>query len=123
MQKAATSSNSKLERITKEAEILSLMEESHKTKDWIKKQIKKKSLKIPIKLSMNSFQILNSCPDDFLSYLIDSLKGRDIDDIGDINAFTKTFFWFFTDIVAGSNPTVPTKEEARKVVVLNELIA
>jgi len=72
---------------------------------------------------MNSFQILNSCPDDFLSYLIDSLKGRDIDDIGDINAFTKTFFWFFTDIVAGSNPTVPTKEQARKVVVLNELIA
>ena len=124
MQKADTQSNSKkLERITKEAEILSLMEESHKTKEWIKKQIKKKSLKIPIKLSMNSFQILNSCPDDFLSYLIDSLKGRDIDDIGDINAFTKTFFWFFTDIVAGSNPTVPTKEQARKVVVLNELIA
>ncbi len=91
------------------------MEESHKTKEWIKKQIKKKSLKIPIKLSMNSFQILNSCPDDFLVHLIDSLKGRDIDDIGDINAFTKTFFWFFTDIVAGSNPTVPTKEQARNL--------
>ena len=123
MQKAATSSNSKLERITKEAEILSLMEESHKTKEWIKKQIKKKSLKIPIKLSTNSFHILNLCPDDFLNYLLDSLKGLDIDDIGDINAFTKTFFWFFTDIVAGSNPTVPTKEQARKVIVLNELIA
>jgi len=124
MQKADTQSNSeKLERITKEAEILSLMEESHKTKEWIKKQIKKKSLKIPIKLSMNTFQILNDCPNDFLDYLIDSLKGRDIDDIGDINSFTKTFFWFFTDIVAGSNPTVPSKEQARKVVVLNELIA
>ncbi len=43
MQKQEASSNSeKLERITKEAEILSLMEESHKTKEWIKKQIKKK---------------------------------------------------------------------------------
>jgi len=61
MQKRDSKSISKkLERITKQAEILSLMEESHKTKDWIKKQIKKKSLKIPIKLSMNSFQILNS---------------------------------------------------------------
>ena len=124
MQKADTLSISKkLERITKEAEILSLMEESHKTKEWIKKQIKKKSLKISIKLSTNSFHILNLCPDDFLNYLLDSLKGLDIDDIGDINAFTKTFFWFFTDIVAGSNPTVPTKEQARKVIVLNELIA
>jgi hypothetical protein len=112
----------KLERITKEAEILSLMEESHKNKEWIKRQIKKKSLKIPVKLSMNSFQILNSCPDSFIQFLLDSLKRRDLDDLGDINTFTKTFFWFFTDIVAGSNPTIPTKEQARKVVVLNELI-
>ncbi|MBM2852464.1 MAG: hypothetical protein HW420_1011, partial [Candidatus Nitrosotenuis sp.] len=44
----------KLERITNEAEILSLMEESHKTKEWIKSQIKKKAIKIPVKLSMNS---------------------------------------------------------------------
>ena len=36
----------KLERITKEAEILSRMEESNKTKEWIKRQVKKKSLKI-----------------------------------------------------------------------------
>jgi hypothetical protein len=122
LQEQDSSLQKQLDRITKEAKILSLMEESHKTKEWIKKQIKQKSLKIPVKLSMSSFQILNSCPDEFLSYLIDALKGKDIGDIGDINAFTKTFFWFFTDIVAGSNPTVPTKEQARKVVVLNELI-
>ncbi len=99
------------------------MEGSSKTKEWLKRQIKKKSLKIQVKLSMDSFKILNACPDNFLSYLLDSLKGKDIGDIGDINSFTKTFFWFFTDIVAGSNPTVPSKEQARKVVVLNELIA
>ena len=78
MQKQDSSLQKQLDRITKEAEILSLMEESSKTKEWIKKQIKKKSLKIPVKLSMNSFQILNSCPDDFLSYLIDALKGQGI---------------------------------------------
>ena len=75
----------KLERITKVSEILSLMEESHKTKEWLKNQIKKKSLKIPVKLSMNSFQIIELCPDDFITYLLDSLKGRDIDDMGDID--------------------------------------
>ena len=112
----------KLDRITKEAEILSLMEESHKTKEWLKRQIKKKSIKIPVKLTMGSFQILNSCPDSFIVDLLDTLKGKDLDDLGDINSFTKTFFWFFTDIVAGSNPTLPTKEQARKVIVLNELI-
>jgi len=111
-----------LRRVTKEAEILSRMEESNKTKEWIKRQIKKKSLKIPVKLSMNSFQILNLCPEEFLDYLLGTLTGKDLDDIGDINQFTKTFFWFFTDIVAGSNPTLPTKEQARKVVVLNEII-
>jgi hypothetical protein len=123
MQRQNSSISKKLDRITKVAEILSLMEESHKTKEWIKKQIKKKSLKISVKLQMNSFQILNSCPDSFISDLLDTLKGKDLDDLGDINTFTKTFFWFFTDIVAGSNPTIPTKEQARKVVVLNELIA
>jgi len=123
MQKQNSPTSKKLVRITKEAEILSLMEESHKNKEWLKRQIKKKSLKISVKLSMNSFQILNSCPDSFINDLLDTLKGKDLDDIGDINSFTKTFFWFFTDIVAGSNPTIASKEQARKVIVLNELIA
>ena len=108
--------------IVKVAEILSLLEEATKTKEWIFQQIKKKHLKLPVKRSMNSFQVLNLCPVDFISELLDTLKAKDIDDIGDINSFTKTYHWFFTDIVAGSNPTIPSKEQARKVVVLNELI-
>ena len=44
MQKQNSTISKKLARITKEAEILSLMEESHKNKEWIKRQIKKKSL-------------------------------------------------------------------------------
>jgi hypothetical protein len=39
----------KLERVTKEAEILSRMEESNKTKEWIKRQIKKKITQNPSK--------------------------------------------------------------------------
>ena len=106
-------------KIAKVAEIISLLEEAQKTKEWIFQQIKRKRLKLPVKRSMNSFQVLNLCPDEFLSELLKTLKAKDIDDIGDINSFTKTYHWFFTDIVAGSNPTIPSKEQARKVVVLN----
>jgi len=108
--------------ISKMAEILALMEESQKTKNWLFQQIKQKKLKISAKRSMNSFQILNLCPEQFLSDLLNSLKSKDIDDIGDIKSITKTFHWFFTDIVAGSNPTIPSIEQAKKIVVLNELI-
>jgi len=110
------------DRIAKVAEIISLIEEAQKTKEWIFQQIKKRHLKLPVKHSMSSFQVLNCCPDGFLSDSLKTLKAKDIDDIGDINSITKTYHWFFTDIVAGSDPTIPSKEQARKVVVLNELI-
>jgi len=104
-------------KIAKVAEIISLLEEAQKTKDWIFQQIKSKHLHLPVKRSMNSFQVLNFCPEEFLSDLLKTLKAKDIDDIGDINSITKTYHWFFTDIVAGSNPTIPSKEQARKVVI------
>ena len=72
MQKQDSEILQKLERVTKYAEILSRMEESNKTKEWIKRQVKKKSLKIPVKLTMSSLQILELCPDDFLTHLIDT---------------------------------------------------
>jgi len=120
--KKTSNYNHSHDNIVKVAEILALLEEAQKTKDWIFQQIKRKHLKLPVKRSMNSFQVLNCCPPDFISDLLKTLKAKDIDDIGDINSFTKTYHWFFTDIVAGSNPTIPSKEQARKVVVLNELI-
>jgi len=120
--KKTSTNNHDPNKIAKVAEIISLLEEAQKTKDWIFQQIKSKHLHLPVKRSMNSFQVLNLCPDEFLSDLLKTLKAKDIDDIGDINSLTKTYHWFFTDIVAGSNPTIPSKEQARKVVVLNELI-
>jgi len=110
------------EKISKIAEILALIEETERNKEWIFQQIKKNRLKIKVKQSMNSFQVLVLCPDEFISKILSVLKAKDFDDIGDIDSLTKTYHWFFTDIVAGSNPTIVTKQQARKIVVLNELI-
>ena len=109
-------------RIGKVAEILGLMEESQKNKEWIFQQLKAKRIKNPAKRTMNSYQILNMVSDEALSALYKTLTANDVDELTDINSITKTYHWFFTDIVAGSNPNIVTLEQARKVVVLNELI-
>jgi len=114
--------SSKADLISQIAEILALMEEAHKNKEWIFRQIKKEKIKTNAKHSMNSFQILNQCPSEFVSHLLHILKGGDLDDLGDIAALTKTYHWFFTDIVAASNPNLVTTEQVRKSIVLNELI-
>jgi len=115
---------SKSDTIAQIAEILALMEETRKTKDWIFQQIKaKKLMKLPVKQTMNSFQVLTACPADFIDHLLHLLKGRDIDDLADISSLTKTYHWFFCDIVAGSNPNLVTKEQVRKIIALNELIS
>ena len=88
--KKESSNHKNYKKIEQVAEILGLLEEVQKTKDWIFQQIKSKHLHLPVKRSMNSFQVLNLCPDEFLSDLLKTLKAKDIDDIGDINSFTKT---------------------------------
>jgi len=97
---------SKNDLISQIAEILALMEEAHKNKEWIFRQIKKEKVKTTAKPSMNSFQILNQCPSEFVSHLLHILKGGDLDDLGDIASLTKTYHWFFTDIVSASNPNL-----------------
>src|SRR3990170_7786277 len=108
---------SKLSQI---AEILGLIDETNRGKQWLVDQLKKH--KIVIKNTINNYEILKECPDDFLSQMLRSLKGEDIAGFEDIKTMTKTYHWFFTDIVAGSNPTIPTKSQVKKIVVLNELI-
>ena len=116
-------SQKKIERITSIAEILGLLDETHRGKDWLLDAIKKHHVKIPLKSTSNVYEILRSCPDDFVNQLLKVLKGEDIEGFEDIKSLTKTYHWFFTDIVAGSNPTIPTKAQAKKIVVLNELIS
>ena len=108
---------SKLSQI---AEILGLIDETNRGKQWLVDQLKKH--KITIKNTINNYEILKECPDDFLSQMLRSLKGEDIAGFEDIKTMTKTYHWFFTDIVAGSNPTIPTKNQVKKIIVLNELL-
>jgi len=112
-----------LEKINNIAEILSKLEEVHLGKEWLLQEMRKHSLKISYKATMSSIEILKLCPDGFISKILRALKGEDIEDFEEVTTMTRTYHWFFTDIVGGSNPKIPTKDQVRKIIVLNELIA
>jgi len=112
-----------IEKITSIAEVLGLLDETHRTKEWLLEQIKKHHIKITSNSTANSFEVLKSCPDGYVKQVLRVLRGEDIEGFEDIKTLTKTYHWFFTDIVAGSNPTIPTKDQVRKIVALNEIIA
>lgn len=103
------------------AEILGILNETNRGRQWLLDQLKKH--KISIKAHGNSYDILKECSGDFIHQMLRSLHGEDIEGFEDIRSLTKTFHWFFIDIVAASNPTIPTKNQVKKIVVLNELIS
>jgi len=110
-------------KLAKIAEILGILEETHRGKDWILKDMKKNKLKVRIKKTSNSFEILKDCPSGFIDHLLRILKNDDFDDFEiDIKALIRTYHWFFTDIVGSANPTVLVKDQARKVWALNQLL-
>lgn len=105
------------------AEILGLLEEKHRGKDWILHEIKKHHLKVSVKPTQNNYEILKKCPSSFVSNVLRILKGEDFEDfVEDLNSLTKMYHWFFTDIVASANPKIATKDQIRKIVVLQALI-
>src|SRR5579872_5402292 len=112
---------SDLKKVEEIAEILGLLHETHKGKDWILQQIKKSKIKLAAKPT-NTYEILRTSPSQFVSHLLKTLKGDDLEDF-DVKTLTKTYHWFFCDIVAGSNPSIPTKDQVRKVIALNELLS
>jgi hypothetical protein len=101
-------------------EVLGLLEETHRGKEWILQEIKKHGIKIPVKPTMNGYEMLNCCSHDFIATLLDALKGNDI--ITPDGVQMNIYHWFFSDIVAGSNPSIPTKSQVGKIAALNELI-
>ena len=111
------SSNQKVKQI---GEVLGLLEETHRDKGWILQEIKKHGLKISIKPTMDGYEMLNCCTADFIGDLLNTLKGNDITTPEGV--VMKTYHWFFSDIVAGSNPLIPTKAQVSKIVALNDLI-
>ena len=110
-------------RISQMAEILGIMDEKHLDRDWLLRELKTDKIKISSKDTKNSYEILKKCSPEYIAKKLQVLKGEDIDDFENINYFTRTYHWFFTDIVAGSNPNLLTKDQVRKVVVLNELVS
>ncbi|AFS81916.1 hypothetical protein NSED_00520 [Candidatus Nitrosopumilus sediminis] len=96
------------------------MEENKQTKDWLLDKTKIHHIKVDPTLT--SFKILKKCPIKFLNSLLKSLQSNDYT-YGDIEKFTRTYHWFFTDIVASATPKNVTIEQLQKIIVLNKLIS
>lgn len=108
------------EKIRQIGEIIGLLEETNRGIDWLVHEMEKWGLVIPHESKMGQYDLLNSCSSGFISRLSDYLKGNDIASPDEV--LLKIYFWFFSDIVAGSNPRIPTKAQVSKIIALNELI-
>jgi len=102
-------------------EILGLLEEKEKNKEWILDELKRKKIKLRVSPTANSFEILNGSPKKFVNYVYNLLKDDELD-IREVKTLSKTFHWFFIDIVSSTDPTMTVKGQARKIRTLNEII-
>lgn len=116
------SDGKEVEKLAQIAEVMELLEETHKNKDWLLDQIKQNRIKVQIKPTMSVVGILKACPAHFISHLVDIMNLNELEEFEGPPPLTVTYHWFFTDIVAGSDPTITTNEQARKIIVLNQLI-
>jgi len=55
--------------------LLSLLERMNLGKEWVIDQIKNRGIRIPIRAGMTTYEILQECPENFVSYLYDILHG------------------------------------------------
>jgi ribosomal protein L7Ae-like RNA K-turn-binding protein len=55
--------------------LLSLLERMNLGKQWVIDRIKDRGIRIPIKPGMTTYEILQECPESFVSYLRDVLQG------------------------------------------------
>ena len=107
-------------KIRKIAEVLGLLEEKGKGRDWLLEELKRHKIRLGV-VPTNAYDILRAAPSDFISH-ISRLLQNDEFLIEDVRTLTSTYHWFFTDIVGSSNPSISTKEQARKILVLTDLI-
>ncbi len=114
---------SELEKLARIAEVVELMEETKKNRDWLLDQIKQKRQRVAAKPDMTSVAILKMCSMEFLDNTIGYLRSNEFADVEVIvPPITKHYHWFFTDIIAASDPTRTTQDQARKIILLNKLI-
>ena len=112
-----------LEKLAKIALIIELMDETKKNRDWLLDQIKQKRQKISTRPEMSTVGILKMCSEEFLNNTYGYLQSNEFADVEvEIPPITKNYHWFFTDIVAASDPTKTTVDQARKIILLNKLI-
>ena len=116
-----TKSENRLDKSSLVGQTLGLLEEKEKDKDWILEHLKRKKIRLKISSIHNSYEILNASPVSFIKYLYRTLKG-DKFAISEVRTLTKTFHWFFTDIVSSSDPSMNTKAQVRKINVLNSQV-
>jgi len=103
------------------AEVLGLIEEKGKNKDWLLDELKRNHVKLAVSPTANSAEILKSCPKQIIIEVLGVLRSDDFV-VKEIQTLTKTFHWFYTDVVESSIPTILTKGQARKINLLNNLI-
>ena len=101
-------------------EILETMAERNIGKEWILQEVKKHHIG-GIRPVMNSPEMLKRCPSHFILYLFNSLKGQSPRPPS--LPLTRHLQWFYTDVVASSNPKITTTEQVHKIMVLNDLIS
>ena len=104
-------------------EILQLMEEQDKDKEWLIDYLKNNQPEMSVKPNLTAAAILDSCPTKALSELVTVLKNG-LGEVADTSIGpVRSFHWFFTDIVASANPNMSTEDQARRIVVLTQLVA
>ena len=103
--------------------ILQFMSEQNISKDWLLQEVKKHRIK-GIRPIMGEIEILRRCPPQFISDLYDYITNQIPPGPRPRNLPpTKHLNWFYTDVVASSNPKITTKEQVHKIMVLNDLIS
>ncbi len=99
------------------------MDETRKNRDWLFDQIKQKRQRVSVRPEMSVVGILKMCSQEFLDNILGYLRSNEFADIEIVvPPITKNYHWFFTDIIAASDPTKTTIDQARKIIVLNKLI-
>lgn len=117
------SNYAQIEKLAKIAEIVELMEDTRKNRDWLLDQLKQKRQKIPARPETSTVGILKMCSQEFLDNILGNLQVNEFADVEVvIPPITKYYHWFFTDIVAASDPSKTTMDQARKIIFLNKLI-
>jgi hypothetical protein len=103
------------------ARIMGRMQKMDKDVYWLIDQVHRREPAVPVNSAMTLYEVLDSCHDNLLFTLGDYLDKVDITDF-DVPQYAEMYHWFFTDLVASSDPKVTVDDQARKIIELNKLI-